>query len=132
VTTEFINFNSITLVKMKSLLSTISLNKYQSLCFRFLSTQAQHILQKKISTKFEFWIFDNCTRLCRFCWISSFRVCLWVSDRINDFCIPTRKHFANRQQLHIRRDLYVIEQSPSFLQIKSIFCKKKHKRIKKK
>jgi len=41
-----------------------------------------------------------------------FRASRSSSERINDLFIPTRKHFANRQQLHKRRYLYVIEQFP--------------------
>ena len=41
------------------------------------------------------------------------------SERIKSFCMPTRKHFANRQQLHRRRNVCVIGQSPSFGHLKS-------------
>ncbi|CAF4705014.1 unnamed protein product [Rotaria sp. Silwood2] len=38
---------------------------------------------------------------------------------MNNFFIPTRKHFVKRQQLHERRYLYVIVQSPSCQHINS-------------
>ncbi|CAF1502604.1 unnamed protein product [Rotaria sordida] len=57
---------------------------------------------------------DIWPRLRRFIAISSFRASRFSSERIKDFFIPTRKHFAKRQQLHERRYLYVIIQSPSF------------------
>lgn len=59
------------------------------------------------------------TRFSRFCATSCFRASRSASDRINAFCIPTRKHFANRQQLQNRRDLNVTTQSPSCWQTKS-------------
>jgi hypothetical protein len=55
---------------------------------------------------------------------SSFRASRSASDKIKLRFIPTRKHFASRQQLHIRRDWYVTEQSPSSWQTKSIFYNK--------
>ncbi len=44
--------------------------------------------------------------------------CFSASESIKSFCIPRRKHFAKRQQLHKRRYVYVIGQSPSFGHIK--------------
>jgi len=44
---------------------------------------------------------------------SLFRVSRSSSESIDFFCIPTRKHLAKRQQLHERRYLYDIRQSPS-------------------
>ena len=68
-----------------------------------------------IHTEFEFWSDgkNSSIRFCRFFSISLFRANFSESERINDFFIPTRKHFANRQQLHKRRVECVIEQCPS-------------------
>jgi hypothetical protein len=44
---------------------------------------------------------------------SLFRVSRASSESMDFFCIPTRKHLAKRQQLHDRRYLYDIRQSPS-------------------
>jgi hypothetical protein len=44
---------------------------------------------------------------------SLFRASRSSSDSIDVFFIPTRKHLAKRQQLHERRYLYDIRQSPS-------------------
>jgi hypothetical protein len=56
----------------------------------------------------------TCPRFKRFISTSLFRASRSLSESINDFIIPTRKHFANRQQLHERRYSYDTKQSPSF------------------
>lgn len=67
----------------------------------------------------------TCPRLRRFSATSLLRASRSSSFNINDFFIPTRKHFAKRQQLHERRYLYVIIQLPSCSHTNSRVLKKK-------
>jgi len=55
---------------------------------------------------------------CRFCSILCRLSSFSDSESINSFFIPTRKHFARRQYLHITRNLRDVLQSPLFGQIK--------------
>ncbi len=66
-----------------------------------------------LPTKSELFATGRRKRFCRFCSTSCFLASRSACERINAFCIPTRKHFARRQQLQKRRDLYVTGQSPS-------------------
>ncbi len=72
-----------------------------------------------ILTKAKLSILTGWSRLCRFCSIIC-RLCSFsAAESINSFRIPTRKHFAKRQQLHKPRYACVIGQSPSFGHINS-------------